>query len=102
MAKIAAKSRLLRSGRAVAEALQLLRNDQEGFETLSANKWVAKLAWQYLHNAQAIIKLGLSEPIYSISWDATRLSKRDTLIATLYNAMLDKAIWCPPQVVFLL
>jgi hypothetical protein len=100
MAKIAAKSRLLRSGRAVAEALQLLRNDQEGFATLSANKWVAKLAWQYLHNAQAIMKLGLSEPIYSISWDATRLSKRDTLIATLYNSMLDKAIWCPPQVGF--
>mgnify|MGYP000208374926 CR=1 FL=1 len=46
------------------------------------------------------MKLGLREPIYSISWDATRLSKRDTLIATLYNAMLDKAIWCSPQVGF--
>ena len=102
MANIAARSRLLRSGQAVADVLHLLREDQGKFESLSANKWVSVLSRQYLHLIETAMTFGVTEPIYSISWDASRLSKRDTRIATLYNSELDLPVWCPPQVCFCL
>ena len=99
IAKIAARGRLFRSDRAVCEALHLLRGDSEEVRMVSSNRWVGKLAWQYLHNAQKIMKFGFSEPVYGFAWDATRLSKRDTLIGCLWNGDLLKAVWCPQQAI---
>ena len=87
---IAAEGRLARSGRAACEILQELRP--------GGNNWISGLSLQYLHKLQCTFKFDTCEPVYSLSWDATRLSKRDTLVCRIYNADLDMAGWVPPQV----
>ena len=100
IACIAARGKHFRSDRAVCEALHLLRGDSAGVRMVSSNRWVSKLGRQYLHNAQALMKLGLTQPVYGIAWDATRLSKRDTLIGCLWNGDIMKGVWCPQQAFF--
>ena len=95
---IAAEGRLARSGRAACEILQELRPGFTMKNVRSGNNWISGLSLQYLHKLQCTFKFDTCEPVYSLSWDATRLSKRDTLVCTIYNADLDMAGWVPPQV----
>ena len=98
IALIAAEGRLARSGRAACEILQELRPGFTMKNVRSGNNWISGLSLQYLHKLQCTFKFETCEPVYSLSWDATRLSKRDTLVCTIYNADLDLAGWVPPQV----
>ena len=65
----------------------------------NAKKWVMHYCRQFIHMMQQTFSLVVNYliPIYSISCDATRLSGRDTLIATIWAAGLKIAGWFPPQ-----
>ena len=97
VATIAAQGKIARSGRGLMQIMQELLPGFEGERPESAKRYLAQLSWQYLHKLRRVYEFGKCVPIYSVSWDATRLSKRDTLIATIYNAALNLAAWMPPQ-----
>ena len=98
VARIAAQGKLARSGRAALEILRELRPGFSAENVMTGNKWIQDLVWQYIHKLQRTFKMGACEMVYSLSWDATRMSKRDTLVCCIYNADLDIAAWAPPQV----
>ena len=108
VAKLAARGKVFRSGSAVLKGMSVLDSgldpgvdvDQEKV----ANKWVGALSYQYLHKLKSIFMFSrLRIPIISLSWDASRVSRMETLVSTIYNAGLDLAAWLPPQaLVFLL
>ena len=101
VARIAAKGDVFRSGRAIVRAMGILNVDHPYLLTSaqkSANKWTEPLAFQYLHRVQEVFRMDkLLVPIISLAWDTTRISKLDTLCATIYNHQLRLAAWCPPQ-----
>lgn len=98
IAKMAAEGHLVRSGRGLIDIMKELRPGITYADPKSANKWVAGMGWQYLNKLQRTFKLGLSQPIYGITWDASRMSKRDAMIGSVSNSDLDIAGWCIPQV----
>ena len=64
----------------------------------TANTWIEPLGFQYLHRTQEIFRFTTIEvPIYSLAWDATRLSSYDALATTMYNPGVELAVWPPPQ-----
>ena len=64
----------------------------------AANKWIEPLAYQCLHRLQEVFHhRRCPDHIFSIAWDAIRLSPRDTLMAAIYNHSLKLAGWCPPH-----
>ena len=100
MATLAAENRVFHSGAAVAEGMELLgKKFMECART--GNKWSEPLAFQYLHTLQETFRFMLDRvPIFSLAWDATRLSHMDVLATTIYSPLLNLAGWCPPQAVF--
>ena len=66
-----------------------------------ANKWTERLGFQYISALQDTFFLRPEvSQVYSITWDATRLSKKDTLLGITYNDDLEKAGLCPLQAGF--
>ena len=108
VAKIAAKGEIFKSCRAVLRGMEMLGkgnagSDADALGKGSANKWMEPLAFQYLHCLRDVFYYqNILWPVFSISRDATRLSKKDTLFAAIYNHWLRKAAWCPPMVFCLL
>ena len=97
VATIAAHGRIARSGRALMEIMKELIPGFDGERPESAKRYLAQFSWQSIHRLRSVFEFEKCVQIYSVSWDATRLSKRDTLIATIYNAALNIAAWMPPQ-----
>ena len=100
VARIAAKGDVFKSGRAIVRGMGILNTTPSYLLThgRAANKWTEPLAFQYLHRLQQVFHLdALLCPIISLAWDATRISRLDTLCATIYNHELRLAGWCPPQ-----
>ena len=103
VAKIAARGDIFKSGRSVMRGMSILGKcgtfAYSDHSQKNANKWTEPLAFQYLHKLQEVFHHAkLTIPVLSFAWDATRLSKKDTLVTTIYNRELDCAGWCPPQV----
>ena len=97
VATLAARSKVFHSGAAVIEGMELLgKKFMRCAKT--GNKWSEPLAFQYLHTLQETFRIEQGGvPIFSLSWDATRLSHMDVLATAIYNPFLDLAAWCPPQ-----
>ena len=97
IATIAAAGKVYHSPAAVIQGMDLLgKKFIASFKT--GNRWTEPLAFRYLHVMQETFAFEKAEvPIYSLSWDATRLSWLDTLATALYNPGLCLAGWCPPQ-----
>ena len=97
---MAAQGEIFKSCRAVLRGMEMLSQsiaDGQG----NANKWMEPLAFQLLRRMrQVFYHEKILWPVFSVSWDATRLSKKDTLFAAIYNHWLKKAGWCPPMVAF--
>ena len=111
VAKLAARGKIFKSCSAVLRGMDMLGRgnavsaggDAKPRGNGSANRWVDPLAFQYLHCLRHVFYYkNIMWPVFSISWGATRLSKKDTLFAATYNHGLRKAAWCPPMVFFLL
>ena len=101
VAKLAAAGDIFKSGRAVLRAMGIISGGSmaSGVDDTSANKWLSPLCFQYLHCLQPSFYFRLClDIIFSVAWDATRLSHKDTLMAAIYNHSLQKAAWMPPMV----
>ena len=97
IASMAAQGHVFHSGAAVVAGMELLGKRFMACAK-TGNKWSEPLAFQYLHTLPDTFRIRLDGvPIYSLSWDATRLSHLDVLATTSYNPGLDLAGWCPPQ-----
>ena len=100
IARIAAKGSVFKSPAGVVRGMSELGYvNQVGGSSSGANKWIFPLAYQYLHKLKKVFLFETLEvPVISLAWDATRLSKLDTLATTIYSSGLRLAAWCPPQV----
>ena len=95
--EIAATGTVFKSGRGVAEGMEILGR-RFGGSGKSTNRWIDPLCFTYIHLLQRVFKLSeLAVPIISLTWDAIRLSMMDVLATAVYNPGLDIAGWCPPQ-----
>ena len=97
IAKIASKGEVYKSGQSVVTGMELLGKHWYG-SAKTANKWIEPLGFQYSHRTQEIFRCTTIEvPIYSLAWDATRLSSYDALATTMYNPGVELAVWARPQ-----
>ena len=98
IATLAAEGKVFHSGAAVIKGIELL-GKKFMVNAKTGNKWSEPLAFQYLHCMQETFSFARAGvPIYSVAWDATRLSMMDVLATTIYNPGLNLAGWCAPQV----
>ena len=99
IAAMASRAVVFKSGQSVVKGMNLVGKKLLA-SAKSANRWVCPLAFQYLHRLQVAFDFNKAlVPIFSVAWDATRLSKMDVLATTIYNPHLRVAAWCPPQVI---
>ena len=109
IANLAAAGAVFKSPASVVHAMSLLSTQNSsgasssaaGSEKLmtGANKWTERAGFQYLGALQEAFFLRPEvPPVYSLTWDATRLSKKDTLLGIIYNDSLEKAGLAPLQV----
>ena len=101
ISKLGSRGDTFRSNRAVVRGLKILggNKDMGGIAEKGTNRWTIPYVFQYIHCLQTTFKFeDVPAPVFSLAWDATRLSKLDVLICTIYNAALNLAGWCPPQV----
>ena len=99
--KLGMQGDIFHSCRAVVRGLKILTKGGEdyGISDKSANKWTVPYIYQYVRHLQIVFVFSSNlVPVYSISWDATRLSKLDVLVSTVYDCGKQVAAWCPPQV----
>ena len=97
VATLAAAGKVFHSPGAVIKGMELLGKTFIA-SIKTGNKWTEPLAFRYLHQLQETFIFEKAEvPIYSLSWDATRLSSLDALATAIYNPGLCLAGWCPPQ-----
>ena len=97
VAVMASHGAAFKSGQGVVKGMLALGRVWRG-SAKAANKWINPLALQYLRRVQDIFFFEkITIPVYSVAWDATRLSSYDALASTLYNVGLDLAAWMPPQ-----
>ena len=97
VAVMASQGAAFKSGQAVVKGMLALGRVWLG-SAKAANKWINPLALQYLGRVQEIFYFKkIRIPVFSVAWDATRLSSYDALASTIYNAALDLAAWMPPQ-----
>ena len=98
VATLAAKGDVYKSGQGVLKGLKLMGMGGRGKSTGTGNKWVEPRSMQYLHKLREVFWLTrVNVPVYSIAWDATRLSGLDTLCSAIYLPICRLAGWCPPQ-----
>ena len=98
VADMASRGEVFKSCNAVMKGMALL-GKRFGLGTKGANKWVDPLCFQYLHAVQELFHFQrVLVPVFSVGWDATRMSKTEMLAATIFNLWVNKAAWCPPQV----
>ena len=105
VAKLAAAGDIFKSGRAVLRAMGIISGGSmaSGVDDASANKWLSPLCFQYLHCLQESFDFRVClDNIFSVAWDATRLSHKVTLMAAIYDHSLQNAAWMPPMVQFCL
>ena len=98
--KIASKGDVFRSEGAVLKGMGLVGRTSGGAEhgSESGNKWTLPYIFQYVYSLRRVFIFEVFfVPIYSFAWDATRLSKLDVLVATIYHHASALAGWCPPQ-----
>ena len=97
IASMASRGQVFHSPAAVIKGMNLLGKKFMA-SAKPANKWIDPLASKYLHRLQEVFRFSDARvPIYSVAWDATRLSTMDALATTIYNPALRVAEWCPPQ-----
>ena len=97
VATLAAAGKVFHPPAAVIKGMELL-GKQFIASVKAGNGWTEPLAFRYLHQLRETFLLEKAEvPIYSLSWDATRLSSLDILAPSIYNPGLGLAGWCPPQ-----
>ena len=98
VARAAAAGKLGRSGAKVLELVKRFKyfNQNLGMNFKSGNQWVEPTMRKYLGELQRQMT-GAHHPIYSIAWDASRLSGLDLLFATVYAPHIRRAAWCPPM-----
>ena len=97
-AAISAKGKSFKSPHAVLQGRQTLKGGKFVKKHRNANKWIHPYAYKYLSRLREVFKCGGKAPVISIAWDATRLSRKDTLVATIYHSEKRQAGWCPPMV----
>ena len=101
--RLQASGDVFRSGRQVLRGMKLLGYDGQAENEKSANKWVHPWVFQYMYRLQEVFHyMSVAFPVFSIAWDATRLSKLDIMASTIYNHALQLAAWCPPQAIMVL
>ena len=95
----AARGKLGRSGAKILELVKRFRyhNKNAPLRFNIGNTWVEPTLRRYLGQLQLEMRQA-DQPIYSISWDATRLSGKDLLFSTMYAPSARLACWCPPMV----
>ena len=102
VAKMAAGGKVFKSCSAVIKGMKLLKSVKAMSDkdtSHSANKWIVPYAYKYLNATRNVFKMdGVEVPIYHLSWDATTMSRKDSLITAIYHPSLELAAWCPPQV----
>ena len=98
IAAIASAGKTFKSPQALLKGQRTLKGHKVIKKDKTANKWVEPHAYRYLGRVKEVFKSGKSIPVISIAWDATRLQRKDTLVATIYNAATRQAAWCPPMV----
>ena len=96
----ASRGKGLKSGGHLLELLTRLkiRRFWTGFKSSGqGNRWSDTTMARYLI---AVVRAfsNVEYPLYSASWDGTRLSGKDMMFCTIYNHGVGKACWCPPQV----
>ena len=98
--RLSASGGVFKSGRSVLTGARLLGRDIGAEHANTANRWVWPYMLQYMHALLTAFHCrNVLIPIYSIAWDATRLSKLEVMASAVYNHGLKLAGWCPPQVV---
>ena len=66
-----------------------------GLQEESANKWAEPEMRTYLHDCFQKFARAL-QPVYSLSWDGTRLSGLDHIFGTFFSPSSQVACWSPP------
>ena len=103
IAAIASAGKTFKSPQDLLKGQRTLKGHMVIKKNKNAIKWVEPHAYRYLGRVKEVFKSGKSIPVISIAWEATRLQRKDTLVATIYNAATRQAAWCPPMVpIFLL
>ena len=102
--ELAAAGDVFKSGHGVLRGRKLMgvlqrHKDVGEHSAKSGNKWIAPHTMKYLGMTRDVFALSAAkEPVYSVAWDATRLSGLETLCATMYMPSKALACWLPPQV----
>ena len=97
--RIQAMPGVFRSGRALLQGAKDLGVNIGAGSDKTANKWIQPYMYQYMHRlVTTFLATRLKFPVFSVAWDATRLSKLEIMASALYNHELGLAGWMPPQV----
>ena len=97
VARLASKGDIFKSPAAVVSGLNLLGKHWWG-SAKGTNRFLEPFGFQYLHRTQVVFKFQtIQVPVYSVGWDASRLSGHDFLATTIYNPGLELAVWAQAQ-----
>ena len=99
IARLAAHGRSFKSPQAVLTGQSALKGKKgvKKGHLKSANQWVEPYAWKLLGRVREVFDWESSSPVISLAWDATRLSRKEILVTTIYNHAKRMAGWCPPM-----
>ena len=98
VAREAAQGEHGRSGKKVLKLIKRFRHYKKDvpFADAVANRWVEPSVRRYWGQLQVVMQ-SATQPVYSLAWDATRLSGDDLLFSSMYAPSVQKACWCAPK-----